>query len=185
MRIIAGKLKGQELRVPRRGVRPTSERLRGSLFDALGEKVIRNSLWLDAFAGSGVVGIEALSRGAECIVFNDRDRYACNVVEDNLNQCGVSTGFFLFRKDVFVLLRDPPTALSGRSMDVLFLDPPYDFGRYGKLLKKTLASPMVDRKTLVILEIFKKTRLDFIPDELCVTRTLKGGDSHLLFLARE
>ena len=185
MRIIAGKFKGQRLSVPRSNVRPTSERLRGSLFNALGEKMLRSSFWLDAFSGSGAVGIEALSRGAEHVVFNDRDRLAHKVAVGNIERCGISEGFTMLQKDVFVLLMDPPTILLHRPLDVLFLDPPYDFGRYRKLLVKSLASPLVDGNTLLVLEIFKKTRLEFMPDELCVTRTLKGGDSHLIFLSRE
>ena len=185
MRVIAGKFKGQKVSVPRRDVRPTSERLRGSLFSALSEKMLANSYWLDAFAGSGAVGIEALSRGAKHVVFNDRDRFACKAVEDNLEHCGIYKDFTLLRKDTFVLLRDPPAQLSRRAVSVLFLDPPYDFGRYRKLLAKALASPLVDKRTLLILEVFKKTKLEFIPDEICLTRTLKCGDSHLLFLSSE
>jgi len=162
MRIIAGRFKGQRLTVPREKVRPTSERLRGSLFNALGEKSLVDSLWLDAFAGSGAVGIEALSRGAQHVLLNDRDRFACQVIRVNLERCGISTGFSILQKDVFGLLRDPPSSLAGRSLSVLFLDPPYDFGRYRKLLSKALASPLVDKNTLMILEIFKKTQLDII-----------------------
>ena len=185
MRVIAGEYKGQRLSVPRRKVRPTSERLRGSLFSALDDKMLASSYWMDAFAGSGAVGIEALSRGAKHVVFNDRDRFACKVVEENLERCGISTDFTLIQKDVFVLLRNPPAKLCLGPLSVLFLDPPYDFGRYRKLLTKALASPLVDRKTLLILEVFKKTKLEFIPEEIRVKKTFKGGDSHLLLLSRE
>jgi len=185
MRIIAGEFKGQRLTVPRDKVRPTSERLRESLFNALGEELVMNSLWLDAFAGSGAVGIEALSRGAQHVLFNDRDRFAHEVIRSNLERCGVSTGFTVLQKDVFVLLRDPPASFASRPLGVLFLDPPYDFGRYRKLLLKAIDSRLVDHRTLLVLEIFKKTKLEFIPEELYVSRTLKGGDSHLLFLSQE
>ena len=184
MRIIAGKFRGQRLAAPSRGIKPTTDRLRESLFGALGDENLKASFWLDAFAGSGAIGIEALSRGAEHVIFNDRDHIACKAVEDNLRRCGISSGYSLVRKDVFVLLRNPPRHVSGRTLDVLFLDPPYDFGRYRKLLTKLLESPLVGRKTLVILEIFKKTKLDFIPQELSLLRTLKAGDSHLLLLSR-
>jgi len=183
VRIIAGTFKGQKLSVPRRHIRPTSERLRGSLFSALGDEMLAGSIWLDAFAGTGAVGIEALSRGAKHVVFNDRDRSAYKAVEDNLNRCGVTTGFSVLRKDVFVLLRNPPKVFSNRSLDILFLDPPYDFGRYHKLLKKALSSQVIDEKTLVILELFKKEKLDFIPPDLSIRQTFKAGDSHLLFLS--
>ena len=141
MRIIAGEFKGQRLKVPRHNVRPTSDRLRESLFNALGEKMITDSLWLDAFAGSGAVGIEALSRGAKHVVFNDRDRVALKVTEENLELCGISTGFTMFRKDVFVLLRNPPDSISRRPLNVLFLDPPYDFGRYRRRHHSVSSNP--------------------------------------------
>jgi 16S rRNA (guanine966-N2)-methyltransferase len=147
--------------------------------------MLAGSIWLDAFAGTGAVGIEALSRGAKHVVFNDRDRSACKAVEDNLIRCGVTTGFSVLHKDVFVLLRTPPPRVfSNRPLDILFLDPPYDFGRYHKLLKKALSSQVIDEKTLVILELFKKEKLDFIPTDLSIRQTLKAGDSHLLFLSR-
>lgn len=111
MRIIAGRFKGNRLKVPRSDVRPTSDRLRGSLFSALGDKMLQGSLWLDAFAGTGAVGIEALSRGAEHVIFNDRDRIAYQVVRDNLERCGIEEGCTLVRKDVFVLLRTPSQSL--------------------------------------------------------------------------
>jgi 16S rRNA (guanine966-N2)-methyltransferase len=137
---------------------------------------------LDGFAGSGAVGIEALSRGARHVVFNDRERLACQIVQENLQRCNLSTGFSIHRRDTFALLRDPPPVPEERALSVLFLDPPYDFGRYRKLLAKALMSPLVDKKTLLILEIFKKTKLDFLPDGVSEIKTLKGGDSHLLFL---
>jgi 16S rRNA (guanine966-N2)-methyltransferase len=182
MRIIAGSLKGKRLSVPRQNVRPTSERLRGGFFDALGEAMLMDSVWLDLFAGSGAVGIEALSRGAKHVVFNDRDRFSYKIIKENIERCGLTEGFSLYRKDAFVVLRDPPSVPGSGAVSILFMDPPYDFGRYGKLLAKAIASPLVGRETLLALEIFKKTRLNFVPEELSITRVLKGGDNHILFL---
>jgi 16S rRNA (guanine966-N2)-methyltransferase len=182
MRVIAGKWKGKRLSVPRQNVRPTSERLRGGLLNALGEALVVDSFWLDAFAGSGAVGIEALSRGARHIAFNDRDQVSCRVIKENLERCEITSGFSLHRKDIFVFLRNPPPHLAGETLNVLFMDPPYDFGRYQKLLKKAIGSPLVTEKTLLVLEIFKKTKVNFLPSELSVVRRLKGGDSHILFL---
>ena len=145
--------------------------------------MIQDSLWLDAFAGTGAVGIEALSRGAKHVIFNDRDHVACQVVRDNFERCGIEKGFTLVKKDVFVLLRNPPSDLCRRPVNVLFLDPPYGFGRYQKLLRKSLDSPLVDKETLIVLEIFKKTGVDFIPDELFVKPALRSGDSHLLMMS--
>jgi 16S rRNA (guanine966-N2)-methyltransferase len=183
MRIISGKYKGQRLLVPREGVRPTTDRLRGSLFSALGQDIVAGSRWVDAFAGSGAVGIEALSRGAEHVFFSDRNPGAVRILRTNLERCGIEQGASVVNKDVFVLLRKPSEEGLVGPVDFLFLDPPYDFGRYRKLMEKVLASPLVGERTLIILEVFKKIKADFIPDGMEVNRRLTGGDSHLLLLS--
>ena len=182
MRIISGRYKGKRLVVPRDGVRPTTDRLRGSLFSALGRDEVNGSRWVDAFAGSGSVGIEALSRGADHVFFSDRDPTAVRILKTNLERCGIESGFSVVKKDVFVLLRKPPLELLPDPVDFLFFDPPYDFGRYRKLMEKTLTSALVDERTVIILELFKKNPADFVPEGMELSRRLTGGDSHLLFL---
>jgi 16S rRNA (guanine(966)-N(2))-methyltransferase RsmD len=182
MRIIAGEYKGRRLLVPSGGIRPTSDRLKEALFSALGNS-IRGSVWVDACAGSGAVGIEALSRGAGYVVFNDRSQAALRTVRKNLERCQVKGGYEILRKDVFALLRKPPDALRGKPAAFLFFDPPYDFGRYDKLLTKALACPLFEpRRMTIILEIFKKTRVGLVPEGLRLMRTLKRGDNHILLL---
>lgn len=89
MRVIAGALKGRRLQSPRwAGLRPTSDRLRETLFDVLGEGVV-GAMVLDGFAGTGALGLEALSRGASTVVFVERDRRAAALIAANLDRCGV------------------------------------------------------------------------------------------------
>ncbi len=175
MRIIAGKYRGRKLHQPKGAIRPTTDRLRESLFNVLGNG-LPGSVWLDLFAGTGAVGLEALSRGASLVVFNDSSREAARLVRRNLETCGVSEGFEVFEKDALTLLN----YLRGRRFDFVSLDPPYVYPRYDKLLSKIAET--LDPSPTLILEIFKKTPLDFVQPPWELTRTLKAGDSHLLLL---
>ncbi len=175
MRIISGKYGGRRLAAVRGDVRPTSDRLRETLFNVLPD--VEGSIWLDAFAGSGAVGIEALSRGARQVIFNDRSKDAIRMVKKNLQLCGVDEGYVIREQDVFPLLRSlrPPLP------DFVFFDPPYDFGRHVKLLEKMLAFGVTTPEMMVIVETFKKTTIE--PPKGCkVLRDVLSGDSRLTFL---
>jgi 16S rRNA (guanine966-N2)-methyltransferase len=131
MRIISGKYRGRRLAAVRGDVRPTSDRLRETLFNVIGDR-IEGATWIDVFAGSGAVGIEALSRGARFVLFNDTSRDAIRLIKKNLELCGVEEGFQIRERDAFSVLR----GLKPGFADVIFCDPPYDFGRYEKLLRR-------------------------------------------------
>ena len=176
MRIIAGTFKGRKLGRPAPGVRPTSNRLRESLFNVLGPRV-EGSLWVDAFAGSGAVGLEAISRGASHVVFNDQSSRARRGVESNLALCRINRGFKLYRQDAVSLFR----RLRGRPVDFVFLDPPYDFSNYDPLLAAVhvaLAQSSPDH--LVLLEVSGRTEVT--SDHYEVMRRIRAGDSHILIL---
>lgn len=179
MRVIAGRFRGRRLKSPPPSVRPTTDRLRESLFNYLGETV-KGAVWVDLFGGSGAVSIEALSRGAKLAVICERDPAALRLIRDNLRRCGIGSGFELHPADAFRFLLRPPPGPA----DFVFLDPPYQFERYGKLLQKIALSPIFHPKCTVLLEIFKKTPRDFLQG-WHVKRTLTAGDSHLLVLERE
>lgn len=179
MRVIAGQFRGRRLVTVRGEIRPTSDRLRESLFSVL-QKEISGSTWLDLFAGTGAVGIEALSRGARHVIFNDKSSTGRDLVRRNLEVCGIREGFEIWAQDAFSALRGNRSSSVG--ITHFFLDPPYRFGRQGKLLAKILQSPFWTDDSLILLEIFKKRAADFVPDPLRVDRRLEVGDSHLLFL---
>jgi 16S rRNA (guanine(966)-N(2))-methyltransferase RsmD len=102
MRIIAGTHKGRRLASPDwPGLRPTSDKLRETLFNVLGPSVA-DARVLDGFAGTGAVGIEALSRGAAHVTFLERDRRAAGLIEENLVHCGVEEGYAIIRVDFAV-----------------------------------------------------------------------------------
>ena len=177
MRIIAGKYRGRRLAAVPKHVRPSTDRLRETLFNILADSV-RESVWLDLFAGSGAVGIEALSRGARHLILNDSSSQALRVVRKNLEICQVEESFEIFHMDVFVLLRK----LEIPAVDFVFLDPPRNFGRHEKVLTAVAHLASLQPSTSVLLEAFKKTRLDFLTDTFTVYRRIRVADSQLVFL---
>ncbi|MFQ5740642.1 MAG: 16S rRNA (guanine(966)-N(2))-methyltransferase RsmD [Acidobacteriota bacterium] len=177
MRIIAGKYGRRRLASPRSGIRPTSDRLRETLFNVLGESVV-GSIWLDLFAGSGAVGIEALSRGARLVLFNDKSPGAIKLLRLNLERCGVERGYDIFQKDAFTLLN----GLRGLRAGFVFLDPPYDFPRHLRLLDKIGDSLRLGPEGIVLLELFKKTQLHLPAAKWQTLNTLRSGDSQMLVL---
>src|ERR671920_1131237 len=97
MRIIAGTLKGRRIDTPKwEGLRPTSDRLRETLFNVLAPR-IAGARFLDGYAGTGAVGIEALSRGAAHVTFVEHDTRAQQLIEENLARCGISGGYAIIR----------------------------------------------------------------------------------------
>lgn len=124
MRVTGGIARGRKLRVPSGGdVRPTTDMARKTIFDILGNRV-DDARVLDLFAGSGALGIEALSRGASSAVFVEQNREACSTIESNLKITTFTSAATLRRSDVMrVLAGTPETAF-----DLAFLDPPYSRG---------------------------------------------------------
>ena len=175
VRVIAGELRGRSLLSPRGvRIRPTSDSLRETLFNVLGCS-IENARVLDACAGTGALGIEALSRGAAQVVFVDQDYQALQVIAKNVTGCGVET------QSVIVLGALPEAAnrpeLSD-SFDLIMVDPPYDDQQIGAIL-----SSVADRlrsEGVLVLERSKRTPTCEAPGLTCV-RTVKAGDSALDF----
>ncbi len=129
MRVVAGELGGRRLIAPE-GVstRPTTDRVREAIFNALGSLgVLEGAIVADLFAGSGAIGIEALSRGAEQCTFVERDRVALRALEANLTSLGLADRARVLRSDA-------ATIASSLDVDIVFADPPYDFDRWADLV---------------------------------------------------
>ncbi|MDH7498150.1 MAG: 16S rRNA (guanine(966)-N(2))-methyltransferase RsmD [Syntrophomonadaceae bacterium] len=142
MRVIAGKAKGRKLKAPAGlDTRPMTDRIKESLFSILGARV-PGSRVLDLFAGSGAVGIEALSRGAAWAVFVDRDARAVGVLKENLGTCGMDPAAEVYRSDVQRALQ--VLEERGCRFDLVFLDPPF-----ADLQAGTDALGMLDRGDLL------------------------------------
>lgn len=129
MRIVAGELRGRSIVAPPgTRTRPTTDRVREAVFNSLGSLgVIDGALVVDLYAGSGALGFEALSRGAEHCTFVERDRAALSAIEDNRATLGV-------RPRTRVVNGDPMTMARNIDADLAFVDPPYDFGAWDQLL---------------------------------------------------
>jgi 16S rRNA (guanine966-N2)-methyltransferase len=159
VRVIAGKYRSRPLRSLRgMDIRPTSDRLRETLFNVLtagNAAALEGSVWLDLFAGTGAVGIEALSRGAKQVYFVESSATAAEVIRDNLRSLGVESGFKLFREELphafWRMEREHVAA------DVVFIDPPYQMKEaYRETLRALAESPVVWAMSMVIAEHEKK-----------------------------
>jgi 16S rRNA (guanine966-N2)-methyltransferase len=150
MRVVAGTAKGRRLRAPAgMRVRPTADHVRQAIFDILGDSVV-DARVLDVFAGTGAMGIEALSRGAREAVFVDASREACSIVLSNLEATGLRSAGVIRRADA-------ERWLSRRRVDpfdLVVIDPPYDRGlRFvAKILEKLVANGWVARNGTVVVE---------------------------------
>jgi 16S rRNA (guanine(966)-N(2))-methyltransferase RsmD len=123
MRVIAGTLGGRRLKAPPgRATRPTSDRVKEALFAMLG--TVEGARVMDLFAGSGALGIEALSRGAELAVFVERDARALRALRENLAALGLEDGAEVRRREALAALRDARERQE--TYDLLLIDPPYD-----------------------------------------------------------
>ena len=173
MRVIAGSFKGRRLKTPTwEGLRPTSDKLRETLFNILAPRM-PGARVLDGFAGTGAIGIEALSRGAAHVTFVEADARAVRLIERNLGHCGVT--------DRYAIIRARFAGAAGRlaagSFDLIFLDPPYRAEDMAAVLGA--AAPLVAPDGLVVLE---HARRDGAPAEaasIVKTRDILSGDSAL------
>src|SRR5579864_6318760 len=121
MRVIAGRAGGVQLVSPRSGVRPTMDRVKGAIFSSLGEMVV-DARVLDLFAGTGALGIEALSRGADSVLFVEEDRQSIVAIEANLAKTGLNGR--IRQQEVFSFLKN--SGASGGKFEIIFADPPYE-----------------------------------------------------------
>lgn len=161
-------------------VRPTSDRLRETLFNVIAPR-IEDSRFLDLCAGSGAVGIEALSRGASHATFVDRSRRSCTLIESNLKLCRIpEEQQEIYCSEVNEFLRQS----SGEAgWDIVFFDPPYK-DDYLKTLEILGSTTILNDDGLLIVEHHHKNSLTETVGNLHRTRILKQGDSSLSFFSR-
>ncbi len=178
MRVIAGLYKGRRLKSPDwPGLRPTSDKLRETLFNILAPHVVGARV-LDGYAGTGAIGIEALSRGAAHVTFIEKNRRAAALIEENLKACGVEGGYTIQCAEVAAALDAVPAA---DAFDLILLDPPYDIETVSAALDA--AARRLAGKGFVVLE--RATRREpGEPASLRRTRDVQSGDSTLSFFTR-
>ena len=161
MRVIAGKARRLNLKtIPGNETRPTTDRIKETLFNIL-QPEIPGCRFLDLFSGSGAIGIEALSRGAEYAVFVEKNPKACTCIRENLSFTKLTDGGKLLNMDVLQALR---SLEGGEPFDCIFMDPPYNHEFENRVLEYLSSSPMVTEDTLIIIEASKETDFDWLSD---------------------
>jgi 16S rRNA (guanine966-N2)-methyltransferase len=185
MRVIAGKFRSRQLKsLKSSALRPTSDRLRETLFNILGNLVV-GSRFIDAFAGTGAVGIEALSRGASEVIFIEKHPATAAVIKKNLESLQIN------KDEGRVVPIDVLHALETLSKensdsrevpDILFLDPPYDHAaEYERVLSFLGSATLLNEGALVIAEHRRNSELPETVENLQRVRVLRQGDATLSF----
>ena len=190
MRIISGRFKGKRLNsVKANTVRPTSDRVKESVFSILGDSVI-DSNFLDLCAGTGNIGLEALSRGARAVTFVDRSPHSIRVIKSNLAGCGLSGG----EPHVNIVKLNALKGLAflarrNARFDLIYLDPPYDSDIYGPCLRQIGMRKMLLPSGQVVVERRRERRADCAApeafDELKLKRQERYGDTVISFYQME
>jgi|JI9StandDraft_2_1071091.scaffolds.fasta_scaffold239873_2 16S rRNA (guanine966-N2)-methyltransferase len=182
LRILGGELKGQSFALPQGGeTRPITAMLRKSLFDML-QNAIPESRILDLFAGSGAIGIEALSRGASFAHFIDLSSPAIRCLKGNIEKLQLKEFATIEQKDAFVFL----ASYKGTPFDLLFLDPPYPFGLEGYTrILENLKPPLFHEESRIILELPGQLLPKILPtilEKFEVVKEKKNSTTALLIL---
>ena len=176
MRVIAGKARRIPLVAPSgEDTRPTTDRIKETLFNIL-QNDLPGCRFLDLFAGSGGIGIEALSRGAEEAVFVENDRAALRCIETNLEKTKLQASAAVMTGDVSVALAS--LGREGRRFDIVFADPPYRNGWEEKLLRLLAASPVADGETTIIIESAIETAIDYVDESVFEIMRIKDYKSN-------
>lgn len=182
MRVVAGQAKGRRLKAPPgQRVRPTPAKVKEALFSILAHQIIGARI-LDLFAGTGSIGIEALSRGAKRAAFVEQHPDSIQTLMDNLKECDFLSRSRIHRCNALNFLRKirPSVEL----YDIVFVDPPYHTGILTKLLPLLSRGGMITRTGVMIIEHFHKIRLPDRIGELYRFRTNRYGDTGLSFYRR-
>jgi 16S rRNA (guanine966-N2)-methyltransferase len=187
MRVIAGQYRSRPLRSLRgMDIRPTADRLRETLFNVLcaaDPEALVGSVWLDLYAGTGAVGIEALSRGAEMVYFVESSKAAAELIALNLRALGIASGFTIIKSEAAKAPRQLESA--DVAADFVFLDPPYRLREeHARTLGALADSKLLRATTVVIVEHEKRFDPGEAFGELQRYRKLEQGDAALSFYRR-
>lgn len=188
MRIIAGTHRGRKIfSVPKyKHIKPISSRIRQSLFDIL-RPCVPGSIFLDLFAGIGTVGLEALSRGAQKVVFVEIDGMCIRAIEKNLQNLQLKERAVVLKSDVFGGVEWLIHHSNYEGYDIIFLGPPYrdekniPYEWTSKILELIAESNILAKNGLVVAQHHTKEKV-CIPDKLTLIRQTKYGDTYLSFL---
>jgi 16S rRNA (guanine(966)-N(2))-methyltransferase RsmD len=183
MRVIAGIYKGRRLKtLEGMSVRPTSDRLRETLFNILAPR-IEEARFADVCAGSGAIGVEALSRGAGHVTFIESSLKAARVISENLRHCGIRGGYRVINRDALRALKN--LASEQAQFDIIYFDPPYDSEIYAPVMLLIATHDLIAEDGVVIVEHRRQRPLLPNYDRLRPYRQIAQGDSFLTFFGVE
>ena len=182
MRIISGKARGTKLEtLAGINTRPTLDRVKESLFNII-QNDIKKSVFLDLFAGSGSIGLEAASRGAKKVILCDKSKDAANIINKNIEKTHLENAVELYNMDFKQLLS---TAI-GEYVDIVYIDPPYKSNYAVEAIELLIKNKLVDNNSMIIVETDDEERFlkDIKDIKVELTDKRKYGRAHVLFLAK-
>lgn len=183
MRVIAGTARRLLLKsVEGREVRPTTDRIKETLFNMLQDRM-QGCVFLDLFAGSGAIGIEALSRGAKKAFFVDKDRRAIACIEENLNHTRLGEGARILRMDALLAL-ERLEKTEEEAFDIVFIDPPYESRAEEEILKRLIKMDLIKEESLIIIELSKKRNTEDLLRDWDVLKVKEYKSNKHVFVKR-
>ncbi|HEX7364869.1 MAG TPA: 16S rRNA (guanine(966)-N(2))-methyltransferase RsmD [Dehalococcoidia bacterium] len=173
MRITGGLVRGQQLMVPKSGpIRPTTDRVREAIFSILAPVITKPFRGLDLYAGTGALGIEALSRSAEWIDFVEREPRYCAIIKQNLKKVGFSQ-----KAHVYCCSTAKAMSFLKDKYDIVFMDPPYSDPSINQVAEQLAVSGMVDKETVVVISHASRVPLQDSYDGMSRVKEKKYGDT--------
>lgn len=181
MRIIGGKARGTKLyTLEGENTRPTLDRVKESLFNII-QNDIQDSIFLDLFSGSGAIGLEAISRGAKKAILCDKSQEAIKIIQKNVAKTKFENQVEIYCTDFEKCIKEK----QGISLDVVYIDPPYQTDYVYKAVKLLLEQKLVNEKTLIIIETDRKEIMDDIENlPIIKVDERKYGRAQLIFLKK-
>ena len=181
MRIISGTSKGRKLVTPRsQSLRPTSDRVKESMFNILQDDIV-GKVVLDLFAGTGNLGIEALSRGAKKTIFVEKGRQALRLIQRNLTQFGLEERSEILPKDAIRAIGI--LKQRGESFDLILMDPPYEKGLIQRTLMKLNSYPIYHKDSILVIEHDRREPIPEMVEGWTLIRQRGIGDTVISFLS--
>lgn len=183
MRVIAGTARRLQLKcIEGLETRPTTDRIKETLFNMINDDLY-NGVFVDLFAGSGGIGIEALSRGAAQAIFVEKNRKAVNIIQDNLKHTRLDDKAQVICADVLIAI-DRLNSLE--HIDIIYMDPPYKLGIEPEVLTRLADIKCIDEDTIIIIEADLKTNFDFVADMPYTIERIKNYKSNKhIFLSKK
>ena len=181
LRVIAGKAKGHQLKVPKGAiVRPATDLVRGAIFSILESTTCDWAQVLDLFSGSGALGIEALSRGAGWVDLVDRERRCCDIIRQNLEKTRLGAQAHVYCCSVAKAL-----SFLDKEYSIVLMDPPYSDTSIGRLVERLATSKLVGMDTVVVVTHSPRLSLDSTYGTLNLIKEHRHGDSCIAIYRKE